>query len=199
MSVPARGPEKSCDARAEISAFERPRGGSAARLHWSRTALGSAAGRAGLALGIVAVLGLSSRAAAQIAFIQVNAATPQSSSATVSVPYVLAQSAGNLNVVVGGWNDSVASVSSVTDTRGNVYQLAVGPTVIAGTSSQAIYYAAGIGAAAGGANTVTVQFTTAARYADVLEPRNMRVSTPRARWTARRRPSGPTRRARPEP
>src|SRR6202171_1802064 len=52
---------------------------------------------------------------ASIAFVQLNYATPQSSVANVSVPFTAAQSAGNLNVVVVGWNDTTAQVSSVTD------------------------------------------------------------------------------------
>ena len=66
-----------------------------------------------------------------------------------------------------GWNDSTASVSSVTDSSGNTYQRAVGPTSIAGTLSQSIYYARNILAAAAGANTVTVQFSTGAAFPDI--------------------------------
>ena len=46
----------------------------------------------------------------------------------VPVTFASAQIAGNLNVVVVGWNDTTAAVSSVTDSVGNVYTLAVGPT-----------------------------------------------------------------------
>ena len=105
--------------------------------------------------------------ALSIAFVQLNYATPQSSVATVSVPFKAAQSAGNLNVVVVGWNDTTSRVSSVTDTKGNVYQLAVGPAAVPGAVSQSIYYAKNILAAAAGANTVKVTFTAAARYADI--------------------------------
>jgi len=105
--------------------------------------------------------------AASIAFVQVNYATPQSPVASVSVPFTAAQSAGNLSVVVVGWNDTTAQVSSVTDTKGNAYQLAVGPTAVAGALTQAIYYARNIAAAAAGANTVTVSFTVAAAYPDI--------------------------------
>jgi hypothetical protein len=105
--------------------------------------------------------------AATPAFVQVSAAVPQSNSATtVAAKYTAAQTAGNLNVVVVGWNDVTASVSSVTDTSGNVYKLAVGPT--AGTAlTQAIYYAGNIAPAAANANTVTVSFTSGAAYPDV--------------------------------
>jgi hypothetical protein len=100
-------------------------------------------------------------------FVQLNYATPQSSVSTVSVPFTAAQSAGNLNVVVVGWNDTTASVSSVTDTKGNAYQLAVGPTAVAGAVTQAIYFAKNIVGAAAGANILTVSFTVAALYPDI--------------------------------
>ena len=40
------------------------------------------------------------------AFVQVNYATPQMPVVTVGIPFTAAQSAGNLNVVVVGWNDT---------------------------------------------------------------------------------------------
>src|ERR1700730_17626890 len=43
--------------------------------------------------------------AASIAFVQSNSADPQAPQATVTVAYTLAQTAGNLNIVVVGWND----------------------------------------------------------------------------------------------
>jgi hypothetical protein len=98
-----------------------------------------------------------------IGFVQVNSATPVNNASPVSVAYPLAQTAGNLNIVVVGWNDTTATVSSVVDTRGNAYTLAVGPT--SGTAlRQSIYYAKNI---AGGSNTVTVTFSQAAFYPDV--------------------------------
>ena len=100
------------------------------------------------------------------AFVQVNAALP-SSGAQVSVAYSLAQSSGDLNVVVVGWNDTTATVSSVTDSKGNSYTLAVGPTLLPGSLSQSIYYAKNITAAVAGSNTVTVKFSTTANYPDV--------------------------------
>ncbi len=101
--------------------------------------------------------------------VQCNYAAPQSPLTAVTVPYTAAQTAGNLNVAIVGWNDSTAQISSVTDSKGNVYQLAVGPTVLTGSApfSQAIYYAKSIVAATGGANAVTVRFNAAAIYADV--------------------------------
>jgi hypothetical protein len=102
-----------------------------------------------------------------IAFVQKNYATPQTPVSTVRVAFSAAQSAGNLNLVVVGWNDTTARVASVTDTKGNAYQLAVGPTVSFGTLTQSIYYARNITAAAAGANAVTVSFTLAANYPDI--------------------------------
>jgi len=98
-----------------------------------------------------------------IAFVQVNAATPQSNTASVAVAYPLAQTLGNLNVVAVGWNDTTSTVSSVTDSRGNTYTLAIGPTSGTGLR-QSIYYAKNI---ASGANTVTATFNQAAAFVDI--------------------------------
>src|SRR5215831_16432891 len=106
-------------------------------------------------------------AQAAVSFVQINSATPQSSPTTVTVRYTGAQTAGNLNVVVVGWNDDTTQVQSVVDTAGNTYQLAVGPTVRAGSATQSIYYAANIAAAAANANTVTVTFNAGASLPDI--------------------------------
>ncbi len=106
-------------------------------------------------------------ASAAPAYVQSNYATPQSSQTTVSVTYTSAQAAGNINVVVVGWNDSVAHVQSVTDSRGRNYVLAVGPTVLSGFATQAIYYAANISASGANTNAVTVTFNAPAAYADI--------------------------------
>lgn len=118
------------------------------------------------ALILVVVLSFESAYAA-IAFIQGSYATPQSPQSAVSVNYAGAQGSGNLNVVVVGWNDTNAAVSSVTDSRGNVYTRAIGPTQYNNQLSQSIYYARGILSSAAGANMVTVRFTTPAVYADI--------------------------------
>jgi hypothetical protein len=74
-------------------------------------------------------------------------------------------------VVIVGWNDATAQVSSVKDAKGNTYTLAIGPTQVSGaistigSVSQSIYYAYNI--VAGGTNTVTVSFSPAAEYPDV--------------------------------
>jgi uncharacterized protein YciI len=106
---------------------------------------------------------------AALTYVQGNYATPQSPLTAVTVKYPAAQTAGHLNVVIVGWNDATAQVSSLTDSRGNVYQSAVGPTVLTGSNpvSQSIYYAKNISAASAGANTVTVKFTAAAYYPDI--------------------------------
>ena len=106
-------------------------------------------------------------ATSTITYVQSNYASPQSSQTSVSVTYTAAQAAGDLNVVVVGWNNSSAAVSVVTDNHGNTYTLAVGPTVQSGVASQSIYYARNIVAAAVGANIVTVTFAGAAAYPDV--------------------------------
>ena len=94
---------------------------------------------------------------------QVKAATPQTASASVAIAYPAAQTAGNLNIVAVGWNDTTSTVSSVTDSRGNSYALAIGPTSGTGLR-QSIYYARNIAA---GSNTVTVTFNQAAAFVDV--------------------------------
>src|SRR5262249_4809848 len=80
----------------------------------------------------------SAAASSLPAFVQVASATPQSPQSSVIVTFGSAQSAGNANVVVVGWNDTTAAVTSVTDTKGNAYARAVGPTAVSGTLSQSI-------------------------------------------------------------
>jgi hypothetical protein len=111
---------------------------------------------------------LPSTAHAQsIAFVQQNSATPQPAQTSVSVPFNGSQVAGDLNVVVVGWSDSTAQVLNVSDSKGNVYNLAVGPTIQSGIATQSIYYSKNIQAAAAKANSVTVTFTVAARKVDI--------------------------------
>ena len=98
------------------------------------------------------------------AFVQGAAATPQTQQTSVAVRLQSPQSAGNLLVVFAGWNDTVAAVSSVTDSRGDTFARAIGPTKQATALSQSIYYAKSI---AGGANTVTVSFSRAAMSVDI--------------------------------
>jgi hypothetical protein len=118
----------------------------------------------------------SSTGGGTISFVQVRSATPQTASASVAVAYTAAQAAGNLNIVAVGWNDTTSTVSSVTDSRGNAYTLAIGPTTGTGLR-QSIYYAKNILA---GTNTVTVKFNQAVAYADVrvLEYKGLDPSNP---------------------
>lgn len=120
-----------------------------------------------LASGFTYLSGAGSAPVSNITCVQDNYATPQGGQTTVTVPFNAAQSAGDLNVVVVGWNDNNATVQTVTDSSGNKYALAVGPTVQSGTASQSIYYAKNIAAAAAKANTVTVTFSSSAIAPDI--------------------------------
>jgi glucose/arabinose dehydrogenase len=100
------------------------------------------------------------------AFVQVRSATPQTAQSTVTLPYAGAQTAGNTNIIAVGWNDATSTITSVTDSAGNIYEIAA-PTARGTGLSQAIYYAKNIKAAGAGANTVTVRFGSAVPFADV--------------------------------
>ena len=115
-----------------------------------------------------------------ISYVQGNYATPQTSQTRVNVTFNAAQTAGDLNVVVVGWNDSGATVRSVRDSKGNVYTRAVGPTIQSGLASQSIYYAKNIISAGAGTNSVTVTFSLAAAYPDIriLEYRGADTNNP---------------------
>ena len=78
--------------------------------------------------------------------------------------YPGSQTAGDLNVVIVGWHDSTASIQSVTDSAGNSYALAIGPTSGTGLR-QSIYYAKNI--LGSSSNTVTVTFNQGATKPDV--------------------------------
>jgi hypothetical protein len=105
-------------------------------------------------------------APAPIAFVQVNAATPQTNQSAVTVAYTSAQVAGDTNILAIGWNNTTSTITSVTDSAGNTYQLAV-PTASGSGISQAIYYAKNIKAAAAGTNTVTVTFSASTPFVDI--------------------------------
>ncbi|HMH08183.1 MAG TPA: hypothetical protein VK579_16025, partial [Terriglobales bacterium] len=125
-----------------------------------------------LSFALLAVLPLS----AGITFVQQSYTTSNPSGSSLRVAYPAAQTAGNLNLVVVGWNDTTSLVSSVTDSKGNTYTRAIGPT--AGTAlTQSIYYAKNIAA---GSNTVTVTFNKTAAYPDVrvLEYRGADTANP---------------------
>jgi len=80
---------------------------------------------------------------------------------------VAAHAAGDLNIVVVGWQDTTALVQSVKDSAGNTYLMAVGPTTQVSNGTQAIYYAKNILTAAAEANTVTVTFSASATTPDL--------------------------------
>ncbi len=101
-----------------------------------------------------------------LAFVQVSAATPQTNQSSVSVVYTGGQTAGNTNILAIGWNNATSNITSVTDSAGNVYELAV-PTARGSGISQAIYYAKNIKAAPAATNIVTVTFDTSTPYVDI--------------------------------
>ena len=104
--------------------------------------------------------------AAPPAFVQVNAATPQTNQSSVAVTYTSAQTAGDTNILAIGWNNATSNITSVTDSAGNAYQLAV-PTARGSGVSQAIYYAPNIKAAAGRNQHRDRTFNTATPYVDI--------------------------------
>jgi hypothetical protein len=107
-----------------------------------------------------------------IAFVQTaNSGAPTGVAATVAATFASAQTAGNLNVVVISFGHAVyvgspaiGTVSSVTDTQGNTYQIATTLSTFTSTAGDVvgcqIYYAPTIAAAAAG-NIVTVNFSEA--------------------------------------
>jgi len=115
-------------------------------------------------LWLCAPAGISNANAA--AFVQVSGAAPQTNQSQVSVTYTQAQVAGDANIVAISWKNATLNITSVIDSAGNTYQLAV-PTARGTSLSQAIYYAKNINAAAAGANTVTVTLNAAAPYVHV--------------------------------
>lgn len=100
---------------------------------------------------------------AGINFVQANSATTAAATGP-SVAFNLPQTAGDLNVVVAGWGDTVATVESVTDSAGNTYAIAA-PAVQGTGLTQVIYYAKNINAS--NANTVTVKFSQSAMFPDI--------------------------------
>jgi hypothetical protein len=96
-------------------------------------------------------------------FVQQNYATPQTPQTQVQAAYLNPQTGGNANILAIGWNDATASISTVADSAGNVYHVAI-PTFRGNGMSQAIYYATNI---AGGNNTVTLTFDQPAVYVDL--------------------------------
>ena len=89
--------------------------------------------------------GMFPQSASAVSYIQGDYAAWQSPQRIVQVPYLWAQAAGDLNVVIVGWNSAAGAISSVSDGNGNIYHLAIGPTRLSGALSQSIYYASNIG------------------------------------------------------
>jgi len=116
--------------------------------------------------GFLAAIGAAAPAAAAINYVQGNdnVADPGTSR---SVTFTGAQSAGNLNVIIVSWFNATTTVTSIADTQGNAYTLAVGPTLAPGQGTQSLYYAKNIVAANAGANTVTVVLSSSAPLVDV--------------------------------
>src|ERR1700678_2270773 len=82
-----------------------------------------ACGRVGiLSVALLDAVGVAQPAAAAVANVQSAAQVPVSAN-TLSVTFSAAQSAGDLNVVAVGWNNSTSAVNSVTDSKGNTYQV----------------------------------------------------------------------------
>jgi hypothetical protein len=140
----------------------------------------------GWALALTCLL-LPALAAGQASMVQVNSSDNSFIYRnSVVIPFTALQTAGNLNVVVVGWNDSSATIAGVADSNGNTYVLA-GSTVSTpvpapgGASqvvvSQAIYYATNINA---GVNTVTATFnqSTAVQSVRIVEYSGLDVASP---------------------
>ena len=97
------------------------------------------------------------------AFIQQAYSVPQTPQLSVTVPYPQSQTAANANILAIGWNDAVATITNVSDSVSNLYQIAV-PTFRGNGMSQAIYYCPNIKS---GTNTVTVKFNQPAAFVDL--------------------------------
>ncbi len=114
-----------------------------------------------------------------INYIQGASAATGGSLTVVPVTMSKVQTAGNLNVVIIGWNDTTTTVSSVTDTENNTYTIAA-PLVTGTGLSQIIYYAKNIAGEASNPNEVTVTFSGAAPAPDVrvLEYKGLDITNP---------------------
>jgi hypothetical protein len=95
-------------------------------------------------------------------------------SAVVSFP--IGQTAGDLNVVVVSW-EGTNSVNTVTDTAGNRYAVAVGPTT-GSVRTQVIYYAKNIFYSDNNTITVTFSSTPATPGMRIAEYSNLDPSNP---------------------
>jgi RHS repeat-associated protein len=87
--------------------------------------------------------------------------TQDGAAAVVSTNVYWQQSARNLNLVVVWWKDISTQLPLVTDSAGNIYSLAIGPTINPNGFSVAVFYAKDIVGATAGTNTVTATFPVA--------------------------------------
>jgi YD repeat-containing protein len=117
-----------------------------------------------IALGFLAT---PRESVAAIAYVQSNYNATFTSISSITATYTTAQSAGDLNVVAISWEGSAGSVQSITDSMGNTYAIAVGPTADSGTASETIYYAKNITAASANSNTITITFASAVPHPDL--------------------------------
>jgi len=101
----------------------------------------------------------ASTASAAIAYVQ-GIGNYAGTSGTLAATFQSTQSAGNLIVVAVAWANATTTVTSVTDSKGNAYSLAVGPVRRPGQATAYIYYARNIAAAAARTNTVTVRLSS---------------------------------------
>jgi hypothetical protein len=95
----------------------------------------------------------------RVTFMQARSSAVRNTTASISVAYPAAQTAGSLNAVVVNWDDPTVLVWSVTDSNGRTYQ-PTGPQVTRPEiGNQSIYYATNVaGGAAAATNVVTVTF-----------------------------------------
>jgi hypothetical protein len=129
-------------------------------------------------LTAIGLLHAAGPAIAAISYVQSNSASPNNSSlSSLTVTLSAAEAAGDLNVVAVGWGSTTVGISSVTDSQGNSYTLAIGPSATTSVGSTSIYYAPNIAAAAAGANTVTVTFSAAVPFPDVRVAEYSGIST----------------------
>jgi hypothetical protein len=95
--------------------------------------------------------------------VQVASSTPQTPQTSVTTSFTKSQSAGDLNVVVIGLDNATSTITSVTDTAGNIYQVAA-PLKRSAGNSEAIYYAKNV---LPGPDMITVTLNTATPFVDV--------------------------------
>jgi chitodextrinase len=99
-----------------------------------------------------------------IALVQQAASSTLTTVMSWPVTFASTPKAGHLIVVAVGWTDTTSAIKTITDTAGNTYQLAVGPTPLSPDLTQAIYFATGVKAAA---TTITATFNAAAASIDL--------------------------------